>query len=146
MGERADALAERLLGSLLGTMEVFTIYLGDRLGLYAALAEGPATPGDLAARAGIAERYAREWLEQQAVTGLLEVDDAAASASDRRYVLPAEHVEVLLDRDALTYLTPDLAGVGRGRTADAGADDRVPRRRGRQLARFRSRHERGPGV
>lgn len=106
MGERADALAERLLGSLLGTMEVFTIYLGDRLGLYAALAEGPATPGDLAARAGIAERYAREWLEQQAVTGLLEVDDAAASASDRRYVLPAEHAEVLLDRDALTYLTP----------------------------------------
>jgi hypothetical protein len=57
MSERADALAERIFGSLLGTMEVFTIYLGDRLGLYAALAEGvAATSADVASRAGIAER------------------------------------------------------------------------------------------
>ena len=80
MSERADALAERIFGSLLGTMEVFTIYLGDRLGLYAALAEGAATSADLASRAGIAERYAREWLEQQAVNGFVEVDDASAAA------------------------------------------------------------------
>jgi len=106
MSERADALAERIFGSLLGTMEIFTIYLGERLGLYAALAEGPATSAELAARAGIAERYAREWLEQQAVYGLLEVDDVAAPAGERRYSLPREHAEVLLDRDALTYLTP----------------------------------------
>lgn len=106
MSERADALAERIFGSLLGSMEIFTIYLGDRLGLYAALGEGPATSSELAARAGIAERYAREWLEQQAVAGLLEVDDVAAVAADRRYTLPAEHAEVVLDRDALTYLTP----------------------------------------
>jgi len=106
MSERADALAERIFGSLLGTMEVFTIYLGERLGLYAALAEGPATSAELTARAGIAERYAREWLEQQAVYGLLEVDDVAAPAGERRYSLPREHAEVLLDRDALTYLTP----------------------------------------
>ena len=106
MSERADALAERIFGSLLGTMEIFTIYLGDRLGLYAALVEGSATPGELAARAGIAERYAREWLEQQAVNGFLELDDVSAAASDRRYTLPPEHAEVLVDRDALTYLTP----------------------------------------
>ena len=106
MSERADALAQRIFGSLLGTMEVFTIYLGDRLGLYAALADGAATSADLAARAGIAERYAREWLEQQAVNGLLEVDDVSAAPDDRRYTLPPEHAEVLLDRDALTYLTP----------------------------------------
>lgn len=106
MSERAEALAERIFGSLLGTMEVFTIYLGDRLGLYAALSEGPATTAELATRAGIAERYAREWLEQQAVNGLLEVDDVAAAADERRYTLPPEHAEVLLDRDALTYLTP----------------------------------------
>lgn len=106
MSERADALAERIFGSLLGTMEVFTIYLGDRLGLYATLADGPATSAELAARAGIAERYAREWLEQQAVNGFLEVDDVSAAADVRRYTLPPEHSEVLLDRDALTYLTP----------------------------------------
>jgi SAM-dependent methyltransferase len=106
MSERADALAERIFGSLIGTMEVFTIYLGDRLGLYAALADGPATTADLAGRAGIAERYAREWLEQQAVAGVLEVDDASLPAAERRYALPPEHAEVLLERDALTYLAP----------------------------------------
>ena len=99
-------MAERIFGSLLGTMEVFTIYLGERLGLYAALVEGPSTPGELAARASIAERYAREWLEQQAVNGFLEVDDVAAAADARRNTLPPEHAEVLVDRDALTYLTP----------------------------------------
>jgi SAM-dependent methyltransferase len=106
MSERADALAERIFGSLLGTMEVFTIYLGDRLGLYAALAEGAATSADLASRAGIAERYAREWLEQQAVNGFVEVDDASTAARARMYSLPPEHAEVFLDRDALTYLPP----------------------------------------
>jgi SAM-dependent methyltransferase len=106
LSERADALAERIFGSLLGTMEVFTIYLGDRLGLYAALAGEPANAAELATRAGVAERYAREWLEQQAVYGLLEVDDVSAPADGRRYTLPAEHAEVFLDKDALTYLTP----------------------------------------
>lgn len=106
MGDRTDALAERIFGSLLGTMDVFTIYLGDRLGLYAALTEGASTSSELATRAGITERYAREWLEQQAVSGLLDVDDAYAAASDRRYTLPPEHAEVLSDRDALVYLTP----------------------------------------
>ena len=48
-----------------------------RLGLYEALAgAGPLTPAALAERAGIAPRYAREWLEQQAVAGVVDVDDA----------------------------------------------------------------------
>jgi SAM-dependent methyltransferase len=106
MSARADALAERIFGSLLGTMEIFTVYLGDRLGLYTTLAESAATSADLAARAGIAERYAREWLEQQAVNGFVEVDDVAAAPGERRYSLPPEHAEVFLDRDALTYLAP----------------------------------------
>jgi SAM-dependent methyltransferase len=106
MGEQADALAERVFGALIDTAEVLTIYLGDRLGLYTALASGPATPSELAARAGIADRYAREWLEQQAVAGFVEVDDPRAPASDRRYTLPDEHAGVFVDRDALTYLPP----------------------------------------
>jgi SAM-dependent methyltransferase len=106
MTDRADALAERIFGSLLGTMEILTVYIGDRLGLYGALAEGPATSTELAARAGIAERYAREWLEQQAVSGLVDVEDASMAAADRRYGLRPEHAEVLLDREALTYMPP----------------------------------------
>jgi 2-polyprenyl-3-methyl-5-hydroxy-6-metoxy-1,4-benzoquinol methylase len=108
--ERRDALVGRLFQSVLGAMDLFNVYLGDRLGLYRALADGgPATSADLAARAGIAERYAREWLEQQAVTGILVVDDADREATARQYGLPDGHDEVLLDQDSLNY----LAYVGR---------------------------------
>jgi hypothetical protein len=103
VGEAADALLERMVGSLIGTAELLNVYLGDRLGLYAPLAEGWRTSSEVATTAEVAERYAREWLEEQAVAGFLEVDDASASASDRRYRLPAEHAQVLLDRDAPTY-------------------------------------------
>jgi protein-L-isoaspartate O-methyltransferase len=106
VGEQADALAERVFGSLIGTAEIFTIYLGDRLGLYAALADGPATPAELAERAGIAERYAREWLEQQTVAGFIDVDDIGASAAERRYSMSPEHAKVFLHRDELTFMPP----------------------------------------
>ena len=105
--ERRDALVERLFQANLGLLDLFTVYLGDRLGLYRALASGgPATPAELATCAGIHQRYAREWLEQQAVTGILDVDDPAAPASRRRYQLPAGHAEVLTNRDSLSYLAP----------------------------------------
>src|SRR5882724_3180512 len=99
--ERRDALIGRLFESILGTMDLFNLYLGDRLGLYRALADaGPATSAELAARAGIDERYAREWLEQQAVSAILEVDDVAAAADRRRYRLPDAHADPLLDPDS----------------------------------------------
>src|SRR5439155_1030910 len=49
------------------------------------------------------ERYVREWLEQQAVTGFVDVEDPSAPAGDRRYALPADHVEALVDRDSLSF-------------------------------------------
>ena len=102
-----DALAERLFGAALGAYELMTVHLGDRLGYYRALAEGgQATSAELAGATGTDERYAREWLEQQAVAGILEVDDVAADALERRYRLPAGHAEVLVDRESLTHLTP----------------------------------------
>jgi 2-polyprenyl-3-methyl-5-hydroxy-6-metoxy-1,4-benzoquinol methylase len=104
LGEQADALLERLLGSLIGTAELMNVYLGDRLGLYAPLTQGWRTSSELAASAGIAERYAREWLEEQAVAGFIDVEDPAVSATERRYRLSDEHAQVLLDRDAPTYL------------------------------------------
>ena len=106
MGEQADALSERMFTSLVGTAELLEVYLGDRLGLYEHLTGESVTSGDLAARAGIAERYAREWLEGQAVSGFLHVDDVGATETERRYRLSEEHALVLLDRDAMTYLTP----------------------------------------
>src|SRR3954468_6961187 len=100
------AFAERLFESALGAFDLFAIALGDRLGLYAALHEhGASTSTELAARAGIAERWAREWLEQQAVTGILSASsDAAAGA--RRYGLPAALVPALLDPSHPAYVAP----------------------------------------
>jgi SAM-dependent methyltransferase len=102
-----DAFAERLFGMALGAYELMTVHLGDRLGLYRALAgRDGTTEAELAEAAGIDERYAREWLEQQAVAGILEVDDADADAAERRYRLPDGHAEALTDRESLAYVTP----------------------------------------
>jgi 2-polyprenyl-3-methyl-5-hydroxy-6-metoxy-1,4-benzoquinol methylase len=113
-GNRRDALVERLFGATIGTLELFGVYLGDRLGLYAALAgTDPLDPDELARRAGIAPRYAQEWLEQQAVAGIVDVDSAGNGT--RRYRLPPEHAEVLVDEESAFYLAPFgslLAGIG----------------------------------
>lgn len=60
-----DAFMERFLAFASGTFSMFSIYIGDQLGLYRALTEGgPATSTELASRTGTHERYIREWLEQ----------------------------------------------------------------------------------
>lgn len=100
---RADDLADRLLQGVLGMIDVHTVYVGERLGLYRELAKAPASAGELARRTGTHPRYAREWLEQQAVAGLLAVDDPQAPPAERRYRLPAGHEEVLVDRDHPSY-------------------------------------------
>ena len=107
LAQRRDAYVVRWMSSMLGTVDLLTAYLGDRLGLYAALHQrGPMTSVELADTTTTQERYVREWLEQQAVTGVLEVVDANLSPQLRRYALPAAHAEVLLDRDSLNYLVP----------------------------------------
>jgi len=105
--ERTAALVERLFEAALGAVDMVAVYLGDRLGLYRALSEsGASTPAQLATSAGIQERYAREWLEQQAVTGIIEVDDPAKPESERRYSLPLAHAEALIDLDSMFSITP----------------------------------------
>jgi 2-polyprenyl-3-methyl-5-hydroxy-6-metoxy-1,4-benzoquinol methylase len=105
--EKTGALVERLFGAALGAIDVVSVYLGDRLGLYRALADtGASTSSELASRAGIHERYAREWLEHQAVTDILDVDDPAKSEGDRRYSLPSAHAEALIDLDSMFSISP----------------------------------------
>jgi len=102
--DRTSALVERLFQDAVGALELYTIYLGERLGLYRALAEGgSATSAELAERTGTAERYVREWLEHHASSGLIEVDDARAEPLARRYRLPPEHIPVLADPDDVRY-------------------------------------------
>lgn len=72
------------------------VYLGDRLGLWRALASvDSATSTQLAQRSGLAERYVREWLAAQAAAGYVTYDPASASFS-----LPAEHAMVLAEDDS----------------------------------------------
>jgi ubiquinone/menaquinone biosynthesis C-methylase UbiE len=100
----ADAVADRLLAATIGGFEMLSVYIGDRLGWYRSLkTAGSATPAELAARTGTSPRYAREWLEQQAVSGLLQVGTVDG---ERRYSLPAGVAEVLTDEHSLAYLAP----------------------------------------
>ncbi|WP_246079777.1 class I SAM-dependent methyltransferase [Nonomuraea mesophila] len=101
MTTSTDEFADRLLGSALGTIDLLSMHIGDRMGWYRALAaHGPADPAELVARSQGHERYAREWLEQQAATGILETTE------DGRFALPAGAAEVLTDESSLAYLAP----------------------------------------
>jgi SAM-dependent methyltransferase len=102
--ESVEDAAERIFAMCLAGAESMSMYLGDRLGYYRSLVtDGPATPTELAQRTGTAERYAREWLEQQAVCGLLvAIEDPAG----RRFELTPAVAEVLTDETSLAFLGP----------------------------------------
>jgi ubiquinone/menaquinone biosynthesis C-methylase UbiE len=121
---RRDALVERLFLAAVGTWDVLGVYIGDRLGLYRTLAErGPSTPAELARAAGLNERYVREWLEQQASSAILELEEAGTDAAGRRYSLPPGHDEALADDASLNCIAPlGQLVVGCGRPIDAVLD------------------------
>ena len=98
--QTSEALIERLFGAANATFDLYTIYIGERLGLYRALsANGPLDPVGLAEAAGVDERYAREWLEQQATTGILET-------AGGRFAISEAHAAVLANRDDPNFFAP----------------------------------------
>lgn len=111
MTDPREDLSGRLFEARLNALELMTVYLGDALGIYRALRDrGVCTASELAVQTGIAQRYAREWLEGQAASGFIEVDEAAAAPAQRRYRLSEAHAEVLVDRDS-PYSAAPLAKV-----------------------------------
>lgn len=110
----AEELAGRMFTAGMGALELCTSYLGVHLGLYKALAGGPATAAELAERTGCDQRYMLEWAQSQAVSGLLTAtgDDPHTAA----YALADGVREVFVDETDPAYLggMPDtLAAVGR---------------------------------
>jgi SAM-dependent methyltransferase len=96
------------------TLNTALVVMGDRLGLYRAMASaGPLTPAELAQRTGAAERYVREWLNQQAAGGYIDYD-----ADSGHYVLPAEHALALTDESCPAYL-PGFFQIALGSVLDA---------------------------
>lgn len=120
----AEEFSERLFTSILATQFCQAAFLGDHLGYYRALAShGPMTSAELGSRSGTAERYAREWLEHQAVSGVLVVDDSSAAPNERKFTLPPGPAEVLTDVTSSTHVLPmvDMA-CGLGGHLDALVD------------------------
>ena len=102
----AEELGERIFAACLGAFDVQTIHIGRRLGLYAALEVRDRTSAELAEATDTDERYVREWLEQQAVAGIIDVSEPSHDDSARRYALRPGYAEVLLDRDSSWYFGP----------------------------------------
>lgn len=97
---KLDAFVGRFLGDLGTAMHLPTVLIGDRLGLYWAMADGePVTAAALADRTGTTERYVTEWLAAQAAAEY--VDDDAGSGTFR---LPPEHAALLIDQGAPVFI------------------------------------------
>src|SRR5690606_26405077 len=85
--ERAQAFAERLLKALNDGALCLMISIGHRTGLFDSMSRlPPSTSAEIAAAAGLDERYVREWLGAMTTAGVTTVDPAT-----QRYTLPAEH-------------------------------------------------------
>jgi len=93
---KLNAFVEKALADIGGALAAGLVVLGDKLGLYKALAaHGPLSSVELAERTGTAERYVREWLAAQAAAGYIEYDAATG-----RYRLNPEQTEALTNEDS----------------------------------------------
>lgn len=97
---KLDSFLGRALGDMGASMSAVLVIIGDKLGLYRAMAgAGPIGSADLATRTGTAERYVREWLRAQAAGGYVEYD-----AATDRYHLPEEQAFCLADENSPLFL------------------------------------------
>jgi SAM-dependent methyltransferase len=98
--DKLNAFLGQVIGELGATVNAGLIVIGDRLGLYKAMADGrPTTPQQLAEKTGTSERYIREWLNAQAAGGFVTYD-----AATQRYTLPAEQAMALANEDSPAFV------------------------------------------
>jgi 2-polyprenyl-3-methyl-5-hydroxy-6-metoxy-1,4-benzoquinol methylase len=87
-----EQFAGRIVSIYTGSMLSYMIDIGHRTGLFTAAAARPATSEELASRAGLTERYVREWLGSMVTGGIVDYDPATST-----YTLPAAHAAVLTE-------------------------------------------------
>jgi ubiquinone/menaquinone biosynthesis C-methylase UbiE len=97
---KLNEFMNRAVGDIGATLSSALLVIGDRLGLWKAMAKnGPVTAAELAKRTDTAERYVREWLDAQAAAGYVAYDPAT-----RRYRLPPEQAAALADESSPAFL------------------------------------------
>src|SRR6185503_2812336 len=79
--DRLNAFMGKMITEVGAAMNASLVLLGDKLGLYRALAKGPMNSAELAKATGTAERYVREWLASQAASGYVEYDAGSGKFS-----------------------------------------------------------------
>src|SRR5215472_5254079 len=98
--DKLNAFLGQVIGELGATVNAGLIVIGDRLGLYKAMAGGrPITSQELADKTSTSERYVREWLNAQAAGGFVTYDSAT-----QHYTLPAEQAMALADEDSPAFV------------------------------------------
>jgi len=112
--EKLERFVFRAVEEVGATLNTALVVMGDRLGLYRALAgAGPLTPAELAERTGTSERYVREWLNAQAAGGYVDYEPGSC-----RYTLPPEQALALTDADSPAYL-PGFFQIALGSVVDS---------------------------
>ena len=118
--EAEQEFARRMVGIYTGAVLTKLIDLGTQVGLFEAAAAGPATCAGLAGRAGLQDRYVREWLGAMVAGGIFEYDPASGS-----YELPRERAE-LLSGGSSRNLAPMSQGIDQLRKAPIRAGRVLP--------------------
>ena len=138
-GDKLMGFVFRAVDEIGATLNTALVVMGDRLGLYRALAGvGPLTPAELAKRTGTAERYVREWLNAQAAGGYVDYEPDSG-----RYILSAEHAVALTDESSPAYL-PGFFQIALGAVHDSPRiTEAAKNRRRHRLARPCPRRARG---
>jgi SAM-dependent methyltransferase len=98
--EKAKQVAQTVVGDVATVVHGALCYIGDRLGLFKAMMNaGPLTVDQIAAKAGLNERYVREWLGAMAAAGYVEYDGKADT-----YLLTPEYAAALADEDSPFFI------------------------------------------
>lgn len=96
---KLNAFIGQFVGDLGAAVHAGMVVIGEKLGLYKALAEGPMTPAQLASRTGTDERYLREWLASQAAGGYITYQELTGT-----FTLSSEQAFTLAQEDSPAYL------------------------------------------
>jgi len=113
--QKLTEFVHKALGDIGGALTAGLVVIGDKLGLYKALAaSGPSTSADLAKRTNTAERYVREWLAAQAAAGYVNYDAATG-----RYGMSEEQIEALTNEESPAFVLGGFQGMTAALKAEA---------------------------